>query len=54
MRTLCLILAFGFVLAGNTLAGSPDGDVPGIGTFQYGGSPLAGSVAHPLAVAERH
>ncbi|MGY4332447.1 hypothetical protein ACVWWG_006864 [Bradyrhizobium sp. LB7.2] len=35
MRTLSLILAFGFVLAGSSFAGSPDGNLPGVGTFRY-------------------
>ena len=33
MRTLSFFLAFAFVLAGSNLAGSPDGSLPGIGTF---------------------
>ena len=53
MRTLSLILAFGFVLAGSSFAGSPDGNVPGIGTFQYSGSPIMISAAQPIVVAAR-
>jgi hypothetical protein len=33
MRILSFLLAFALVLAGATLAGSPDGSLPGIGTF---------------------
>lgn len=40
MRTLSFLLAFALVLAGPTLAGSPDGRLPGFGTFAYNGSPI--------------
>jgi hypothetical protein len=53
MRTLSLILAFGFVLAGSSFAGSPDGNVPGIGTFQYSGSPIMIPAPQPIVVAAR-
>jgi hypothetical protein len=51
MRTLSFILAFAFVLAGPSLAGSPDNSLPGVGTFAYSGSPLG--VPHALLVAAR-
>ena len=38
MRTLSYIIALVFVLAGPSLAGSADRDMPGIGTFTYCGS----------------
>ena len=41
MRTISFILAFAFVLAGPSMAGSSDQDLPGIGTFAYNGSPVA-------------
>jgi hypothetical protein len=41
MRTISFILAFAFVVAGSSMAGSPDGSLPGIGTFSYNGSPVA-------------
>ena len=41
MRTLSFFLAFAFVLAGASIAGSLDGGVPGIGTFAYHGSSIA-------------
>jgi hypothetical protein len=41
MRTMSIILAFAFVLAGSSMAGSPDAGLPGIGTFSYNGSPVA-------------
>ena len=39
MRTISFILAFAFILAGPSMAGSSDGSLPGIGTFSYNGSP---------------
>jgi len=53
MRALSFILAFGFVLAGSSLAGAPDGDLPGIGTFQYSGSPISSPAPQPIVVAAR-
>lgn len=53
MRALSFILAFGFVLAGSSLAGSPDGNLPGVGTFQYSGSPLMVTAAQPIMIAAR-
>ncbi|WP_407112531.1 hypothetical protein [Bradyrhizobium sp. LMG 9283] len=53
MRALSFILAFGFVLAGSSLAGSPDGNLPGVGTFQYSGSPITIPAAQPILVAAR-
>jgi len=41
MRTISFILAFAFVLAGSSMAGSADAGLPGIGTFSYNGSPVA-------------
>jgi hypothetical protein len=49
MRALSFILAFGFVLAGSTLAGSADSSLPGVGTFAYNGTPIA----QPIVVASR-
>jgi hypothetical protein len=40
MRTISFILAFAFVLAGPSLAGSSEGTLPGVGTFSYNGSPV--------------
>jgi len=53
MQTLSFILAFAFVLVLPTLAGSSDGDLPGIGTFAYNGSPIATSAPQPIVVAAR-
>jgi hypothetical protein len=49
MRTIGLILAFAFVVAGPSLAGSPDSGLPGIGTFAYSGAPIGTSA--PMVVA---
>lgn len=51
MRTVSFILAFAFILAGPSMAGSSDGSLPGIGTFSYKGSPVATDAA--LVVAAR-
>ena len=49
MRTLSFILAFAFILAGPSMAGSSDKGLPGIGTFAYNGSPVVTSA--PIVVA---
>ena len=41
MRTISFILAFAFILAGPSMAGSADRGMPGIGTFAYNGSAVA-------------
>lgn len=41
MRTLSYVIIFVSMLAGPSMAGSPDRDMPGIGTFTYCGSPIA-------------
>jgi hypothetical protein len=51
MRTLSFILAFAFIAAGSSIAGSPDSVLPGVGTFAYAGSPIATSVPQPIVVA---
>ena len=40
MRALSYVIALVFLLTGPSLAGSADGDLPGVGTFAYGGSPI--------------
>jgi len=52
MRTMSLILAFAFVVAGTSMAGSAETGLPGIGTFSYNGSPVA-TAPHALVVAAR-
>lgn len=51
MRTISFILAFAFVLAGPSIAGSSDQNLPGAGTFAYHGSPVAALAAQPMVVA---
>jgi hypothetical protein len=53
MRSLSFILAFAFVLAGPSLAGSSDHALPGVGAFAYGGSPIASSAPQAMHVAAR-
>jgi hypothetical protein len=50
MQILSFILACALVLAGSTLAGSADGDLPGIGTFNYSGSSTTISASLSAAV----
>jgi hypothetical protein len=45
MRAVSFVIAFAFVLAAPSMAGSVDGSLPGIGTFTYGGVPAAIVVA---------
>jgi hypothetical protein len=51
MRTISFILAFAFVMAGPSLAESSEGDLPGVGTFSYTGSPIAGDTTQAIVVA---
>ncbi|QIP10167.1 hypothetical protein [Bradyrhizobium symbiodeficiens] len=53
MRALSFILAFGFVVAGSSFAGLPDGSIPGVGTFQYSGSPITTAATQSIVVAAR-
>ena len=53
MRTISFMLALAFILAGPSMAGSTDGNVPGIGTFAYTGSPAISAPA-PMVVAYAH
>ena len=52
MRTLSFLLAFAFMLAAPSMAGSTD-TLPGIGTFAYNGSPIAINAPQSLVVAAR-
>ncbi len=51
MRTFSFILAFAFILAGPSIAGSSDNGLPGIGTFSYNGAPLMNSAPQSVVVA---
>jgi hypothetical protein len=53
MRALSLMLSFGFVVGGSSFAGAPDGDLPGVGTFQYSGSSVATTVPQQSILAAR-
>ena len=53
MRTVSFILAFAFILAGPSMAGSSKNGLPGIGTFSYIGSPVTTSAPEALVVAAR-
>lgn len=53
MRSLSFVLAFIVVLAGPSIAGSADGSLPGIGTFAYGGSPVAAEGTEVILIATR-
>jgi hypothetical protein len=49
MRTISFIIALASVLAGPSLAGPADRDLPGIGTFSYCGSPILSPAPKVLA-----
>ena len=51
MRTISFILAFAFVVAGPSMAGSSDQHLPGVGTFAYNGSPVATPATRSMVVA---
>jgi hypothetical protein len=53
MRTLSFILAFAFILAGPSMAGSSNQHLPGVGTFAYHGSPVANPAALSMVVAAK-
>lgn len=53
MRALSFILAFGFVVAGSSFADLPDDNLPGVGTFQYSGSPITVTASQSIVLAAR-
>jgi hypothetical protein len=53
MRTVSFFLAFAFVVAGSSMAGSSAGNLPGVGTFAYSGSPIAAAAPQAIIVATR-
>lgn len=53
MRTTSFILAFAFILAGPSMAGSSDQNLPGVGTFAYHGSPVAAASFQPMVLAAK-
>ena len=52
MRTVSFILAVALILAGPSMAGSPDANSGslGVGTFSYNGSPIVAPLAVMAAV----
>jgi hypothetical protein len=53
MRALSYVIALILLLTGPSLAGTPDGDLPGIGTFTYNGSPVPNQAATVMAALGR-
>ena len=53
MRTISFILAFAFILAGPSMAGSSENGLPGIGTFSYNGSPATTLAPELMLVAAK-
>ena len=53
MRTLSLMLACAFVLAGPSMAGPTETGLQGVGTFAYSGSPILVSDSQAVIVATR-
>lgn len=53
MWTFSVILAFAFLLAGPSIAGSSGTSLPGIGTFAYTGSPIMADAPQLTFVASR-
>lgn len=53
MRTFSFMIAFAVFLVGPSLAGAPAGDLPGIGTFSYQGSPVVTDAPLPMVMAAR-
>lgn len=53
MRTLSIILAFAFILAGPSMAGSSDKGLPGIGAFAYKGSAVTSTPQATVVAAIR-
>jgi hypothetical protein len=53
MRTISFILAFAFVVAGSSMAGSTEAGLPGIGTFSYNGPTVTTTAPHSMVVAAR-
>lgn len=52
MRTISFIFAFALLFLGPSMAGSADGGLPGIGTFEFSGSTAPAADDAPFLVAE--
>jgi hypothetical protein len=53
MRFASLILAFAFLFAGPSLAGSTDGGLPHIGSFAFNGASVAAAPAALVVASVR-
>jgi len=51
MRTISIILAFAFVLAGPSIAGVSNNGLPGVGTFSYNGFPVVPAAPRTILLA---
>ena len=52
MRTISFMLAFAFILAGPSIEGSADSNLPGAGAFSYSGSAMPSGA--PMVLATSH
>ena len=53
MKMLSLILAVAFAVALPSLAGRPDGRLPGVGTFSYNAAPSGLDIPQRIAALSR-
>jgi hypothetical protein len=53
MKMLSLILALAFAVALPSLAGRPDGRLPGVGTFSYNAAPGGSDTPQRIAALSR-
>jgi hypothetical protein len=54
MRAFSFMLAFAFILGGQSIAGSYEAtNLPGVGTFAYSGSPVVTSAPQAVLIASR-
>ncbi len=53
MKMLSLILALAFAVALPSLAGRPDGRLPGVGTFSYNAAPGGSDIPQRIAALSR-
>jgi hypothetical protein len=52
MRALSYMIAIVLLLTGPSMAGSAEGNLPGIGTFSYNGSQIITQIPSAMAVAD--
>lgn len=52
MRALSCMIAIVLLLTGPSMAGSAEGDLPGIGTFSYNGPQVATQIPSAVAAAD--